>query len=81
MATDILLPQLSLTMTEGTIVEWKKNEGDSIHKGDTLFILETDKVTLGVEAGEDGTLTHILVPEGETVSIATVVACMEKPTS
>jgi len=77
MAADILMPKLSLTMSEGTIVEWKKNVGDPIHKGDTLFILETDKVTLGVEAFEDGVLTKILIPEGEMVPIETVVAHMD----
>jgi pyruvate dehydrogenase E2 component (dihydrolipoamide acetyltransferase) len=77
MATDIIMPKLSLTMSEGTIVEWKKNVGDPIHKGETLFIIETDKVTLGVEADEDGVLTKILIPEGELVPIETVVACMD----
>jgi pyruvate dehydrogenase E2 component (dihydrolipoamide acetyltransferase) len=78
MATDIIMPKLSLTMSEGTIVEWKKSVGDSVHKGDTLYILETDKVTLGVEADKDGILTKILIPEGEMVPIETVVAYMDE---
>ncbi len=77
MATEIIMPKLSLTMTEGIIVEWKKNVGDRIRKGETLFIIETDKVTLGVEADEDGVLTQILIPEGELVPIETVIACMD----
>jgi pyruvate/2-oxoglutarate dehydrogenase complex dihydrolipoamide acyltransferase (E2) component len=56
----------------------EKSVGDSVHKGDTLYILETDKVTLGVEADKDGILTKILIPEGEMVPIETVVAYMDE---
>ena len=67
MATEILMPKLGLTMTEGTIDEWKKKEGDSVSKGEILFSVATDKLTNDVEAEEDGVLLKILVPEGETV--------------
>lgn len=74
MPVEVLMPKLGLTMTEGLIVEWKKHEGDMVKKGDILFILETEKITYEVEAPEDGVLGAILVPEGETVPVGTVVA-------
>ena len=56
MATEVLMPKLGLTMTEGTIEEWKFKEGDTVKKGDILFSVATDKLTNDVEAEEDGTL-------------------------
>ena len=56
MATEVLMPKLGLTMTEGTIEEWKYKEGDAVKKGDILFSVATDKLTNDVEAEEDGTL-------------------------
>ena len=73
MATEVLLPQLGLTMNEGIIFEWAKEEGDSVEKGDLLFIVESDKATIDVEAQEDGILGKIVVPEMETVPVGTVV--------
>ena len=66
MATEVLMPKLGLTMTEGTIEEWKYKEGDAVKKGDILFSVATDKLTNDVECEEDGTLLKILLPEGET---------------
>ena len=66
MATEVLMPKLGLTMTEGTIEEWKFKEGDTVKKGDILFSVATDKLTNDVEAEEDGVLLKILLPEGET---------------
>ena len=73
MATEILMPKLGLTMTEGTIDEWKKNVGDSVAKGEILFSVETDKLTNDVEAEADGVLLAITVPAGETVACKTVI--------
>ena len=50
MAQEVLMPKLGLTMTEGTIEEWKYKEGDSVKKGDILFSVATDKLTNDVEA-------------------------------
>ena len=47
MATEVLMPKLGLTMTEGTIDSWKKNVGDTVQKGEILFSVETDKLTRG----------------------------------
>ncbi|MBU1208341.1 MAG: dihydrolipoamide acetyltransferase family protein [Pseudomonadota bacterium] len=79
MPLDIVMPKLGLTMTEGLIVEWKKNEGEEVKKGDVLFVLETEKVTYDVEAPEDGILAKILVQAQETVPVGAVVAYLLKP--
>ena len=73
MATEVLMPKLGLTMTEGTIDEWKKKVGDSVSKGEILFSVETDKLTNDVEAEADGVLLAITVSAGETVPCKTVV--------
>ena len=73
MATEVLMPKLGLTMTEGTIDEWKKNVGDTVKKGEILFSVETDKLTNDVEAEADGVLLKILVPAGETVACKTLI--------
>ena len=74
MATEVLMPKLGLTMTEGTIEEWKFKEGDTVKKGDILFSVATDKLTNDVECEEDGTLLKILLPEGETAPCKSVIA-------
>ena len=73
MATEVLMPKLGLTMTEGTIEEWKFKEGDTVKKGDILFSVATDKLTNDVEAEEDGVLLKILLPEGETAPCKAVI--------
>lgn len=74
MATEVLMPKMGLTMTEGTIEEWKKKEGDAVKAGDALFSVATDKLTNDVECDTDGTLLKILFSEGETVACKTVIA-------
>ncbi|MEA4940986.1 MAG: dihydrolipoyl dehydrogenase [Oscillibacter sp.] len=74
MATEVLMPKMGLTMTEGTIEEWKKKEGDAVKAGDVLYSVATDKLTNDVECDTDGTLLKILFGEGETVACKTVVA-------
>ena len=64
MATNILMPALSPTMTEGTLARWLKREGDAIRSGDVLAEIETDKATMEVEAVDEGVLTRIVVPDG-----------------
>ena len=73
MATELLMPKLGLTMTEGTIDEWKKKVGDPVAKGDIIYSVATDKLTNDVEADTDGLLLAIVVPEGETVPCKTLV--------
>ena len=73
MATELLMPKLGLTMTEGTIDEWKKKVGDPVQKGEILYSVATDKLTNDVESECDGVLLKILVKEGETVPCKTLV--------
>ncbi|WP_237215441.1 biotin/lipoyl-containing protein, partial [Falsiroseomonas oryziterrae] len=73
--TQILMPALSPTMTEGKLARWLKKEGDAVRAGDVIAEIETDKATMEVEAVDEGTLTKILVPEGtEAVSVNTPIA-------
>ena len=64
MPTNILMPALSPTMTEGTLARWLKKEGDQVKSGDVLAEIETDKATMEVEAVDEGVLAKIVVPEG-----------------
>ncbi|HVY18084.1 MAG TPA: pyruvate dehydrogenase complex dihydrolipoamide acetyltransferase [Rhodopila sp.] len=64
MATNILMPALSPTMTEGTLARWLKKEGETIKAGDVIAEIETDKATMEVEAVDEGVLGKILVPDG-----------------
>ncbi len=66
MATNILMPALSPTMTEGTLARWLKKEGDEVKAGDVLAEIETDKATMEVEAVDEGVLGKILVADGTT---------------
>ena len=75
MATNILMPALSPTMTEGTLARWLKKEGDTIKAGDVIAEIETDKATMEVEAVDEGTLGKILIPEGTAdVAVNTPIA-------
>jgi pyruvate dehydrogenase E1 component beta subunit len=77
MPTQILMPALSPTMTEGTIVRWLKKEGERVRPGDVLAEIETDKATMEVEAVDEGILGKILVPEGtEHVAVNTPIAVL-----
>jgi pyruvate dehydrogenase E2 component (dihydrolipoamide acetyltransferase) len=69
MAKDILMPLLSPSMTEGTLVRWLKKEGDAVKSGDVLAEVETDKATMDLEAFDTGILRKILAGEGDKVPI------------
>lgn len=73
MAYEILMPKLGLTMTEGTVEEWKFREGDYVKKGDALFSVSTDKLTNDVESETEGVLLKILLPAGETAPCKAIV--------
>jgi pyruvate dehydrogenase E2 component (dihydrolipoyllysine-residue acetyltransferase) len=66
---EIQMPKLSDTMTEGTLVAWKKKKGDQVSAGEVLAEIETDKATMEWESPEDGTLTEIYVQEGGKVNV------------
>ena len=74
MATNVIMPKLGMTMTEGTIIKWHKKVGDAIEEGVPLFDVETDKLTNTVNANVSGTLLKISVPEDGTADCLAVVA-------
>lgn len=76
MAINILMPKLGLTMNEGRITKWFKQEGDTVKKGDSLFEVETDKLTNTIDAKEEGILAKIIVEGGETAPVTTPVAIL-----
>jgi pyruvate dehydrogenase E2 component (dihydrolipoamide acetyltransferase) len=71
---EIQMPKLSDTMTEGTLVAWKKKKGDKVTAGEVIAEIETDKATMEWESPEDGTLTEIFVKEGEKVNVGDKIA-------
>jgi pyruvate dehydrogenase E2 component (dihydrolipoamide acetyltransferase) len=77
MSVNIEMPKLSDTMTEGTLVKWHKQIGDTVEIGDVLAEIETDKATMEMEAFDDGILTDILIKEGEKALIGGVLAILD----
>ncbi len=73
MATEVVIPMLGVTVEKGKIVEWLKREGDSVVRGESIFIVEADKVTTEVESPASGILAKILVEAGREVPVLTVV--------
>ena len=69
MPTEILMPALSPTMTEGKLARWLVKEGDEVASGDVLAEIETDKATMEVEAVDEGTIGKILI-DGDTDNVA-----------
>src|SRR5215510_4703639 len=77
MSTEILMPALSPTMTEGKLAKWLKNQGDEVRAGDVIAEIETDKATMEVEAVDEGKLAQILVDEGtDGVAVNTPIAVL-----
>ena len=80
MATNILMPALSPTMTEGTLARWLKKEGETIKAGDVIAEIETDKATMEVEAVDEGVLGKILIAAGtENVAVNAPIAILVEP--
>lgn len=73
----VRLPKLSASMQEGTIIEWLKNEGDRVAKGEPLYRVETDKAVSDVVSPADGVLLSIMKPKGSRVPVNAIVAFME----
>jgi len=79
MATKVVMPEMGEGVVEGTISRWLKQVGDTIDQYEPLLEIETDKVTTEATAEEAGTLLEILIPEGETVDVGTVLAYIGQP--
>jgi 2-oxoglutarate dehydrogenase E2 component (dihydrolipoamide succinyltransferase) len=73
-AVDVVMPQMGVSVSEGTITKWSKQVGEQIEADETLLEISTDKVDTEVPSPAAGIVTEILVPEGETVAVGTVLA-------
>jgi pyruvate dehydrogenase E2 component (dihydrolipoamide acetyltransferase) len=76
MPTEITMPKLSDTMEEGTVLQWRIKEGDTVRPGDVIAEVETDKAAMEMEAFENGTVSELRVKQGETVPVGTVLAIL-----
>ena len=79
MAIKVVMPEMGEGVVEGTISRWLKQVGDAVDQYEPLLEIETDKVTTEATAEEAGTLLEILIPEGETVDVGTVLATIGQP--
>jgi pyruvate dehydrogenase E2 component (dihydrolipoamide acetyltransferase) len=77
MPTDVVMPQMGESITEGTITKWLKKPGDSVQRDEPLFEISTDKVDAEIPSPAAGTLKEIKIPEGSTVQINTVVCTID----
>jgi pyruvate dehydrogenase E2 component (dihydrolipoamide acetyltransferase) len=73
-AVDVVMPQMGVSVSEGTITKWTKQVGDQIEADETLLEISTDKVDTEVPSPASGVVSEILVQEGETVDVGTVLA-------
>lgn len=74
MAVEVILPKWGLTMEEGMVSEWRKQEGDAVAEDEIIADVETDKITNELPAPAAGIIAKILVAAGETVEVGTVLA-------
>jgi pyruvate dehydrogenase E2 component (dihydrolipoamide acetyltransferase) len=74
MATDVVMPKMGESITEGTVLRWLKKEGDAVAKDEPILEISTDKVDTEVPSPVAGTLLKMLVQENETVGVGTPVA-------
>ena len=78
MSVEIVMPKLSDTMEEGTILRWLKQVGDQVARGDVIAEVETDKADMELEAAAAGTLQEIKVPEGQSAAVGAVLALVDE---
>ncbi len=71
---DVIMPKMGESVNEGTIIKWHKKTGDTVKRDEIIFEISTDKVDTEIPAAESGVLSEVLVKEGETVDVGTVVA-------
>ena len=80
MITKVILPKWGMGIEEGTVVRWLKRVGDKVEQGEPIVEIETAKATQEVEAPATGTLTQIMLPEGETAAVNTEIGVIEPST-
>lgn len=76
--TEVIMPKMGDAMEEGTLLEWLKKDGDAVKSGEVIGTIQTDKATLELEAPGSGTLTGMLIGEGETVAVGKPIAAILK---
>src|SRR5881394_3821009 len=76
--TDVVMPQMGESIVEGTLTKWLKKPGEHVDRDEPLFEISTDKVDTEIPSPAAGTLSEVLVDEGKTVGINTVVARIEE---
>src|SRR6059058_1300653 len=74
MPADVIMPMLGMAQETGKVLRWLKQDGDSVRKGEPLLEVETDKVTVEIEAPADGTLAGVRAPDGAEVPVGEVIA-------
>jgi len=74
LSVNVTMPKLGMTMKVGKVSKWYKNEGDPVEKGEDLFEVETEKISIKVESPGNGNLFQVVVPAGTTVPIGTILA-------
>jgi len=79
MAVAVILPKLDEAMRTGTIIEWKKKEGEWVEKGEVILEIETAKVNFEVVAEESGILSKIMAEEGDEVPVGSIIAFILQP--
>jgi len=79
MATRVLMPQAGQDLETGNVTQWLKAEGDLVTKGESIVAIETEKISVEVEAPASGTLLRILVPAGEDTPILSTIAIIGEP--
>src|SRR5947209_1012365 len=79
MATDVILPALGMSQETGKILQWFKEEGEQVAKGEPLAEIETDKATVEIEAPAQGVLAHISAVAGDDVPVGQVIASILSP--
>ena len=79
MAYEVLMPQLGLTMEEGTVSQWIKHEGDAVKAGDVVVEITTDKLTNEITSEQDGVLLKIVAQEGADVPVKGLLGYIGRP--
>jgi pyruvate dehydrogenase E2 component (dihydrolipoamide acetyltransferase) len=78
-AIEVTMPQMGADMTEGTLLKWVKQVGDSVQRGEVIAEIETDKATIELEAYESGTVIKLVAQEGDVVPVGDVIALLGEP--
>ena len=79
MATSVIMPALEMAQESGVLVSWLKHDGEAVAKGEPLMEIETDKVTVEIEAPASGTLGGVLAKEGDVIPVGQTIAWILAP--